>query len=464
MPPAPTAEDSHATKGLLRLTMACNERCPFCNVPAEDYPRPTPPAEEVEAQLQAFLATGQQTLTISGGEPTLLRKRLVALVARARALGIPFVELQTNAVLLDPAYADELAAAGLTSAFISLLSHEPALHDHLAGLAGAWPRCLAGIDALLAAGVRVTLNPVFARASQDTVPAYIDFVAARLPGVRSISLSAVQPHGRARAHLDALLPDYAILGEAVRVARARAEAHGIELLNPYCGLPACVGWEAGLDHSVEAIEAARGGWQDRPGIENTGDKQHGAPCRDCALRPRCGGAWHAVWEQRGGAGIAPPVRLRPPWQAGAEHAPGQALARDLAGLAAVSEAAWTVWVLLDGLALDQVGPLLRSRATELALDLPAAALDPAGPLDRELVRALRRLDRSNALRQPQGRLRAWLRLRTDDVDQADRALQLARNLGVHAVHVAGAAGVHAALLARRAPDLLVEGGSPVLAG
>ena len=36
------AEDSHRTKGLLRLTMACNERCPFCNVPAEDYARPTP--------------------------------------------------------------------------------------------------------------------------------------------------------------------------------------------------------------------------------------------------------------------------------------------------------------------------------------------------------------------------------------------------------------------------------------
>ena len=46
---------------------------------------------------------------ISGGEPTLLRERLVALVKRARARGIPFVELQTNAVLLDEGYASELA-------------------------------------------------------------------------------------------------------------------------------------------------------------------------------------------------------------------------------------------------------------------------------------------------------------------------------------------------------------------
>ena len=36
MPPAAATEQSHRTKGLLRLTMACNEQCPFCNVPAED--------------------------------------------------------------------------------------------------------------------------------------------------------------------------------------------------------------------------------------------------------------------------------------------------------------------------------------------------------------------------------------------------------------------------------------------
>ena len=102
---APDAEDSHATKALVRLTMACNERCPFCNVPAEDYPtRPTAP-EELERQIEAVAAAGGRTLTISGGEPTLLRARLLALVRAARARGIPLVELQTNAALITPDYA-----------------------------------------------------------------------------------------------------------------------------------------------------------------------------------------------------------------------------------------------------------------------------------------------------------------------------------------------------------------------
>ena len=53
---------------------------------------------------------------------------------------------------------------------------------------------------------------------------YVDFVAARLPRVRSISLSAVQPHGRAADNLE-LLPDYDVLAPVVRKARERAHHH-----------------------------------------------------------------------------------------------------------------------------------------------------------------------------------------------------------------------------------------------
>ena len=427
------AEDSHATKGLLRLTMACNERCPFCNVPVEDYPRPTPPEEEIAARLEAFVATGQRTLTISGGEPTLLRRRLVALVAQARARGIPLVELQTNAVLIDPAYAAELAQAGLTSAFVSLLSHQPELHDQLAGLPGAFGRCLAGIDALLAAGVRVTLNPVFAAPTQDTVATYVDFVAARLPGVQSISLSAVQPHGRAAAD-PGLLPDYAALAHSVRQARHRARAHGITLLNPYCGLPLCVGWEDGQEACVEALEAAAGGWWERPGLENTGDKRQGPACRDCGLRTRCGGAWHAVWDARGGAGIQAPVRAVPPWEG---PSTGGAL----------------TWAAGDSLSTPALSNLLASETTDLALELPLSSLDPQGTPDRDLLQALRRLERANTRRQPQRRLHAWLRLSGVDPLAAERALALAQALGVHRVALSGPVAAPQARLARLFPSL-----------
>jgi pyruvate-formate lyase-activating enzyme len=434
MPPVVAdAEDSHRTKGLVRLTMACNERCPFCNVPVEDYRRPTPPWEEIAAELDAFIVSGERTLTVSGGEPTLLRKRLLRLIREARSGGVPLVELQTNAVLIDPAYARELAAAGLTSAFVSLLSDLPEHHDALAGLPGAHTRCLAGIDALLAEGVRVALNPVTARRTQARVADFVRFVAARLPGVRSISLSAVQPHGRAgRGGAEgALLPDYDVLGRVIAEARGVAQAADIELLNPYCGLPLCVGWVADPARSVEAIEATAGGWRVTPGLENTGDKTHGPPCQRCAWRTRCGGAWRVYWSSRGGAGLEPPASSAPPWEPGAAdllqqgvvEAPGGPGPEAWRALRAVE--APTVWLHTDHLEKGDALRLASSGCTDLALTLRAAGLsDPASPRFRELGRTLQQVRRLLALTadsQPQRRLRVWMDVSGPGASAADIA-------------------------------------------
>jgi len=395
-PSLSNAEDSHATKGLLRLTMACNERCPFCNVPQEDYRPATPDESITDTELQHFIDRGDKTLTISGGEPTLLRKRLIQLVERANAGGISFIEVQTNAVLIDPAYAKELADAGVTSAFVSLLSHVPEHHDTLAGLEGAFPRCLAGIDALLDAGIRVTLNPVTARLTQQLVGDFVRFVGTRLPRVRSISMSAVQPHGRARDNLH-LLPDYDVLSVHIRDARTVANEMGIELLNPYCGLPLCIGWEDGLSVSVEAIEATI--QNTAQGLDNHGNKSHGPACMDCVLRSRCGGAWHAVWERRQGRGIKPPATVSMPW-----HEPTTSLelvAQAIEGhepidwKAVADSHAPTKWLWTD-----HVHPTHAIRAAgigQVALRIPLHTPDTARPL----LALARKLSRSNALVSPQ---------------------------------------------------------------
>lgn len=438
-PTTPQAEESHRTKGLLRLTMACNERCPFCNVPAEDYPRPTPSEEDQNTELEDFIASGERTLTISGGEPTLLRRRLLGVIRRARAGGVPFVELQTNAVLIDEGYAAALAEAGLTSAFVSLLSHEAEHHDALAGLPGAFGRCLRGIDALIAAGVRVALNPVTARQTQALLPDYLRFVAARLPGVRSVSLSAVQPHGRARLHLEALLPDYDVLRDVVPLAQRVAAAAGIELLNPYCGLPLCVGWAADMGRSVEAIEAEGGGWRPLPGLENAGDKVQGPPCRGCALRTRCGGAWRAVWTERSGAGLSPPLRRIAPWEPGAEAAPGQHVVRSAgrpsaAALAELRAAVQpTVWLEAGALAEDDLPALLRSGCTDLALRLQAAEVEAAGPALAETLRVFHRLLRLGQRAPDHGRLQVHLRLEGPAGPAGRRLAAWARERGAAAV-------------------------------
>jgi hypothetical protein len=166
-------------------------------------------------------------------------------------------------------------------------------------LKGAFPRCVRGVQALLAAGIAVTLNPVFASTTQDTVVDYVRWVKTHLPGVQHISLSAVQPHGRGAQNLH-LLPDYAVLGPQV----AQARDQGLTLLNPFCGLPLCAGWTDQVDQALR--EAG-------PTLQNEGNKSHGRPCLDCTLRPACPGAWHAYWSERKGSGLAAVGPKFAPW-------------------------------------------------------------------------------------------------------------------------------------------------------
>jgi hypothetical protein len=205
------------------------------------------------------------------------------------------------------------------------------------------------------------------------------------------------------------MPRYDVLALHVRAARERAAIHGISLINPYCGLPLCVGWEDGMDASVEAIEAAVA-TRAPPGLDNTGNKAQLGVCRRCVLRTRCGGAWHAYWQHRDGAGIQPPMVSVLPWIDGAADAPGQTVVRAAGGISAtaleaVAQASTpTVWVWTDRLNTGDSARLLGTGCTDLAVDL-----DLGQPrAERDAIRELRRLQRAAGLTSPQRRLRLHL--------------------------------------------------------
>jgi len=271
---------------LLRLGLACDAECLFCNVPAESYGGPRRlSTEEAERAIGALAAEGADRLELSGGEPS-LRPDLPRLVARARAAGFARVELQTNGVsLAAPGRAAELARAGLTHAFVALHSQDERLHDGLVRRAGAWRACVSAVEGLLAAGVAVALNPVVTEVQRRGLAGFVGFVAGRLRGVESVSLSVVQPHGRAAAH-PRLVPRYAELSPAVEEALDEADRLGVRVVNPFCGLPLCFGgWTRRLERCVEWCEAELGR---APG---DGMKVRPPECAPCALRARCGGFW-----------------------------------------------------------------------------------------------------------------------------------------------------------------------------
>lgn len=146
------------------VTDRCNYRCTYC-MPEElgkeisFEPRSAVLTfEELERTVAVFARLGVRKVRLTGGEPT-VRRGIVELVARMRAVpGIEQVVMTTNGHLLAE-LAMPLAEAGLSAINVSLDTLDPERFRALTGR-GELARVLAGIDAAVAAGLRVKTNAV----------------------------------------------------------------------------------------------------------------------------------------------------------------------------------------------------------------------------------------------------------------------------------------------------------------
>ncbi|MCM2334648.1 MAG: radical SAM protein, partial [Anaeromyxobacteraceae bacterium] len=225
------------------VTYRCNQRCAFC---ALEGLAAEVPAERVLEALRASRAKGAARLVLTGGEPT-LAPHLADLVREARRLGYQEVELQSNAILLDrPGAAARLAAAGLTHAQVSLHAADPEVSDRLTGAPGTQVRTVAGVRALLEAGVQVVVNHLLFRDNAHLLTAFVELAAARWAGAGArLTLQFHTPRDEFRSREEALrhVARYRELAVPLRAAVDRARQLGLEVrdLQDPTGLPSlCV--------------------------------------------------------------------------------------------------------------------------------------------------------------------------------------------------------------------------------
>ncbi len=177
----------------------CNLRCPHCYIAAGARPSPRDlDTAGGRRLLESIAAGGVSAVVFSGGEP-LLREDLEELVAHASSLGLS-AHLSTSGVLLDPRRAGSLRAAGCSYAGVSI-DGPPAFHDANRGLAGAFDRALAGLEAARESGMRTGLRMTLTRASAGWIAWVAD--VARTARADRFYVSHLVYAGRGLA----LLPD-----------------------------------------------------------------------------------------------------------------------------------------------------------------------------------------------------------------------------------------------------------------
>lgn len=281
---------AHAAK-IIRVHFACNQRCDFCFV-STHLPEVAP--RHIEVAIDEAAAEGR-IVVLSGGEPT-LSPYLLDFVRRAHAGGAPHIDLQTNATNIDDALAQQLVAAGVDWAFVSLHAPTAALSDGITGAPGTFEKTVQGIRALRDAGVLLRLNYVLHGENASAFPAHVDWVHQNFP--EAILVPSFVAASTDLVPRD-LVPRYADVLPHLAEGLKRARRHGLRVLglDSLCGVPLCLipaSYAEDLTALAEAPEDLSGG-----------EMRYPAPCDGCNARERCFGLRRTYLELHGDAELRP---------------------------------------------------------------------------------------------------------------------------------------------------------------
>ncbi len=192
-----TEHESGTCCALLEVTERCNLHCSFCFANGGEH-ESEPALDELMLAVACIMEMGNRpTLQLSGGEPT-LRDDLPELVAYAKSIGCPYVQLNTNGIRLaeDEAYVHALAEAGLSFVFLQFDGVTDDVYETLRG-APLLEKKLVAIRNCERYGLGVTLVPTVVRGVNDRQLGDIVRLGTSLsPTVRGVHFQPVSYFGR----------------------------------------------------------------------------------------------------------------------------------------------------------------------------------------------------------------------------------------------------------------------------
>ncbi len=190
--PAPLVDSCGRTVSYLRLSVTdrCDLRCTYCMAEKMVFlpKRDVLSLEELARLSDIFIRRGVRKLRLTGGEP-LVRRDVMDLFRdlsrHLRSGALDELTLTTNGSLLAR-HAEALAACGVRRVNVSLDTLDPDRYRSVTRI-GDIGIVLAGIDAALAAGLKVKLNAVASRgAFEQEVDDLIRFAHRRGMGLTLI--------------------------------------------------------------------------------------------------------------------------------------------------------------------------------------------------------------------------------------------------------------------------------------
>ena len=175
------------------VTQTCTMDCQLCYADCGSAPQPELTTSQWKDFIDELVGEGFLHIFFEGGEP-FDRPDFEEILAHAS--GRLFIAVRTHAVAIDAARAARLKGLGIGRLYVDLFSAEEQVQDELTGTPGSYAASVAGMQAALAAGLKVTVLGILSRRNYLALQEYVE-LADRI-GCDQVGILRLYPLGRAR--------------------------------------------------------------------------------------------------------------------------------------------------------------------------------------------------------------------------------------------------------------------------
>lgn len=204
--------DDKSVDNFFFITGRCNSNCIMC--PSPETSRRNAPVAELAELLQIAKHIPQDTphLTITGGEPFLMGRRIFPFLnfLRGRFTDTEFLVLTNGRIFSVEEYADLFYENMPQNTVVAIPIHgsNAAIHDNITQAKGSFIQTKQGLHNLLKRGIRIEIRIVVSKKNIDDFDAIADLIIKHFKGIEYISVIAMEMTGNAKKNANELWIPY----------------------------------------------------------------------------------------------------------------------------------------------------------------------------------------------------------------------------------------------------------------